>query len=166
MGTISCVTPTLEITIDSQRSSFLCCSRPLPLWHHVSGSVFVDTPILHALPAFEAIGPETNNSVDTAKFVTIVCNSTAWFGLSSQHLHPSLYIFAINAAKRWINAIWVSGSCAYMGAILFEFAYTIEFHKVKMRSMNAHKVVSAVEGDSRSQLAQRINRYCNRANGY
>jgi len=53
-----------------------------------------------------------------------------------------------------------------MGAILFEFAYTIEFHKVKMRSMNAHKVVSAVEGDSRSQLAQRINRYCNRANGY
>ena len=69
MGTISCVIPTLEITIDSQRSSFLCCSRPLSLWHHVSGSVFVDTPILHALQAFEAIGPETNNSVDTAKFV-------------------------------------------------------------------------------------------------
>jgi hypothetical protein len=144
MDTISCVIPTLEIAIDSQRSSFLCCSRPLSLWHHVSGSVFVDTPILHALQAFEAIGPETNNSVDTAKFVTIVCNSTAWSRLSSQHLHPSPHTFTINAPKRWINAVWVSGSYAYMGAILFEFAYTIELHKVKMRSMNAHKAVCAV----------------------
>ena len=58
--------------------------------HDVSGSVFVDTPILHALQAFEAIGPETNNSVDTAKFVTIVCNSTAWFRLSVITASPSL----------------------------------------------------------------------------
>jgi hypothetical protein len=116
----------------------------------VSGSVPEDTPILHVLQPFDVIRPETNNSVDRLKSVTMVCNTALYWGRQrrgSSFCHDiistPLSVFTVIVAKRSDQCALTS--CKPSPLVCDLYFPRMKFHELNVRGDKYCKIFCAVQ---------------------